>query len=88
MELVQSHIAFIRDSPKRFLWFYQFHAVEGNHQLSPLRPFRSTRCIMRLISLEAITRSYIPNILWLQEVDEQVRTDSRVKAGGFLLMIR
>ena len=43
---------------------------------------------MRLISLEAISRNYTPIILWLQEVDEQVQTDSRAKAGGFLLMMR
>ena len=43
---------------------------------------------MRLISLEAISRNYTPIILWLQEVDEQVRTDSRVKAGGFLKTMR
>ena len=38
--------------------------------------------------MEAISHHYTPIILWLQEVDEQVRTDSVVKAGGFLLMIR
>ena len=43
---------------------------------------------MRLISLEAITRNYISIVLWLQEVDEQVRTDSTVKVNGFLLMMR
>ena len=42
-----------------------------------------TLWIMRLISLEAISRIYTPIILWLQEVDEQVRTDSGVKVGGF-----
>ena len=40
---------------------------------------------MRLISLKTISCNYTPIILWLQEVDEQV---SRVKAGGFLLMLR
>ena len=43
---------------------------------------------MRLISLEAISHHYTPIILWLQEVDEQVRADSRVKAGVFLQMMR
>ena len=43
---------------------------------------------MRLISSEAISRNYTPVILWLQEVDEQVRTDSGVKAGGFLIIMR
>ena len=43
---------------------------------------------MHLISLEAISRNYTPIILWLQEVDEQVRTDSEVKVGGLLLMMR
>ena len=43
---------------------------------------------MRLISLQAISRNYTPIVLWLQEVDEQVRTDSGVKAGGFLQTIR
>ena len=38
---------------------------------------------MQLISLEAISHHYTPIILWLQEVDEQVRADSRVKAGVF-----
>ena len=42
---------------------------------------------MRLISLEAISRHYTPIILWQQEVDEQVQTDSGVKAGGFLMMM-
>ena len=43
---------------------------------------------MQLISLEAISRNYTPIILWLQEVDEEVRTDSEEKAGGLLLMMR
>ena len=43
---------------------------------------------MRLISLDAIGRHYTPIILRLQEVDEKVRTDSRVKAGGFLQTMR
>ena len=43
---------------------------------------------MRIISLEAISRNYTPIILRLQKVDEQVRTDSGVKAGVFLLTIR
>ena len=43
---------------------------------------------MRLISLEVIGRHYSLIILWLQEVDEQVRTDSRVKAGDFLLTMQ
>ena len=42
---------------------------------------------MQLISLDASSRDNTPNILWLQEVDQQVRTDSGVKAGGFLLMM-
>ena len=64
-------------------WFYQFQTVEGNHQLASLRAFFPTQWIMRLISSEAISRNYTPIIMWLQEVDEQVRTDSRVKAGVF-----
>ena len=40
------------------------------------------------IFLEAIRRNYTPIILWLQEVDEQVRTDCGVKACGFLKMMR
>ena len=83
MGLVQSLIAFIRDSPKRLSWFYQFHVVEGNFQLASLKPFCPTRWIMQLISLEAINRNYLPIILLLQEVEEQVRTDSDVKADGF-----
>ena len=43
---------------------------------------------MRLMSLEAASRNSAPIILWLQEVDEQVRTNSGVKAGGFLPMTR
>ena len=43
---------------------------------------------MRLISLEAINGHYGPIILWLQEVDEQIRTDSEVKACGVLQMVR
>ena len=39
---------------------------------------------MRLIALEAICPKYMPIVLWLQEVDEQVRSDSLSKAGGFL----
>ena len=38
---------------------------------------------MRLMSLEAIGRNHAPIFLWLQEVDEQVQTDSEAKAGGF-----
>ena len=56
--------------------------------LASLRAFCSTLWIMRLISLEVISRNYTPIILWLQEVDEQVRTDSGVKAGGFLQTMR
>ena len=88
MGLVQSLIAFIRGSPKRLSRFYQFHSVEDNHQLASLRPFCPTLWIMRLISLEAISRNYTPIILWLQEVDEQVPTGSRVKTGGFLQTTR
>ena len=87
MGLVLSLIAFIRGSPKR-LWFYQFEAVEGNHRLASLRAFCPTLWIMRLILLQAINCHYTPIILWLQEVDEQVRTNSRVKAGGFLQTMR
>ena len=43
---------------------------------------------MRLISSEAIIHNYTPIILWLQEVDEQERTDSKVKAGVFLQTMR
>ena len=43
---------------------------------------------MRLTFLEVISRNNMPIILWLQEVDEQVRTDSGVKGGGFLLMMQ
>ena len=43
---------------------------------------------MRLISLQAISRHYTLIVLWLQEVDEQVRTDSRVEVGGFLQTMR
>ena len=43
---------------------------------------------MRRILLEAINCHYGPIILWLQEVDQQVQTDSRVKAGGFLQTMR
>ena len=43
---------------------------------------------MRLISSEAICRNYTPIILWLQEVEEQVRTSYGVKAGVFLRTIR
>ena len=88
MGLVQSLIAFIRGSPKRLSWFYQFQAVEGNHRLAQLRAFCPTFWIMRLISLEAISRNYTPIILWLQKVDEHVRTNCRVKAGGFLQAMR
>ena len=88
MGLVQSLIAFIRGSPKRLSWFYQFQAVEGNHQLASLRAFCPTLWIMRPISLEGVSRHYTPIILWLQKVDEQVRTDFKVKAGGFLQTMR
>ena len=72
MRLVQSLVAFIRGSPKRLWWIYQFQAVEGNHQLVSLRPFCPfAGWIMGLISFEAIGRNYTPIILWLQEVDEQ-----------------
>ena len=43
---------------------------------------------MRLISLNAISRNDTPIILWLQEIDQQVRTDSGVNAGVLLLMMR
>ena len=88
MRLVQSPIAIIRGPPKRLSWFYQFQAVQVNHQLASLRALCPTLWIMRLISLEAISRNYTPIILWLQEVDQQVRTDPGVKAGGFLPTIR
>ena len=86
--VIPSLIGFIRGSPKRLSWFYQFLAVEGNYQLLSLRSFCPNRWIMRLISLEAIRRDYTPIIMWLQEVDEQVRTDSEAKAGGFFLIMR
>ena len=38
--------------------------------------------------MEAISYNYTPIILWLQEVDEQVGTDSEVKADGILLMMQ
>ena len=76
MGLVQSLIAFIRGSPKRLSWFHQFQAVEGSHQLASLRAFRPNLWIMRLISLEAISHYYTSITPWLQEVDEQVRTNS------------
>ena len=72
MGLVQSLIAYICGSPKRLSWFYRFLAIEGNHQLASLKPFCTTRRVVRLISLEAISRHYTPIILWLQEVDEQI----------------
>ena len=83
MRLAQNLNTFIRGSPKRSSWFYQCQAVEGNHRLASLRTFCPTLWITRLISLEAHSRHYTPIILWLQEVDEQVRTDSEVKAGVF-----
>ena len=44
---------------------------------------------MRLISLDAICRNYTQQIImWLQEVDEQDRTDFDVKASGFRQMLR
>ena len=42
MGLAQSLIAFIRGSPKRLSWFYQFQAVEGNYRLASLRAFCPT----------------------------------------------
>ena len=76
MGLVQSLVAFIGGSPKKLSWFYQFQAVEGDHRLASLRAFCPTLWIMRLISLKAISRHYTQTILWLQVVDEQVRTDA------------
>ena len=83
MGLERSLVTFIRGSSKRLSWFSQFHAVAGNHQLASLRSFCSIRWIVRLISTEAISRNYTPIILWVQEVDEQVRTDSEEKAGSY-----
>ena len=55
-----------------------------------MRPFCPARWVMQLISLNgnAICRNYVQKIMWLQEVDEQDRTDSGVKAGGFRQMLR
>ena len=62
--------------------------IEGNHRLASLKAFCPTLWIMRLISLQAISRHYTLIVLWLQEVGEQVRTDSRVEVGGFLQTMR
>ena len=43
---------------------------------------------MQLISWEVISRHYTPIIRWLQEVDEQVRTDSDVKTSVFLQIMQ
>ena len=40
---------------------------------------------MRLISLKAISRNHTPITMWLQEVDEQVQSDTEVKAGVFFV---
>ena len=83
MVLVQELTSFIRGSPKWLAWFSHFQNEYAQNQTKTLRRFCPTRWTKQLVSLQAITSNYNAILEWLQEVDNNDKTATTVKAGGY-----
>lgn len=84
ISLIRDLIAFNRGSPKRMAWFIKFTESDELSSGKSIQPFFPTRWTMRLVSLEPICSNYMAILNWLKDVDATGKSDSGVKAGGFL----
>ena len=81
--IVNKIVAFVKESPKRFLWFAVIRAASGESAAFNLRPLCNTRWILRKDCIDAFLINYSSLMNFMEEMNGDLEVSGTVRLAAF-----